>query len=288
MMRFHPLTMLRQTVAATPLAMYSLGRLNRGYQGPVLRVRRSNDNAEADCYTPANILAHCGANNGFVATAYDQSGNGRHLTNSGSLQPQVCAAGAILAVSGMTGLQFTLATGTHLVRGDNIGMPTGNPAITTLLQTANYLNTAPPSAVPFWIGPDSGGSEAWYSGRPTATTQFVTARNGPACTFNLSPDPTSNKIGWVIEKALNANMNTATMRCNGVALTVNTSTSGNQNITVTTGKTAWGAAMSAGGVGGAQQNPTMLSSLLVHYNATFTTLERDALEAILLRMRSQT
>ena len=51
-------------------------------------MRRSNDNAETDIGFSANELdttalaAHCGSNDGFVVTLYDQSGNARNATQS--------------------------------------------------------------------------------------------------------------------------------------------------------------------------------------------------------------
>jgi len=58
---------------------YSLRYLSSSYSGAVVRVRRDNDNVEQD-FTPLQItdgtlLTFTGANNGYVTTLYDQSGN---------------------------------------------------------------------------------------------------------------------------------------------------------------------------------------------------------------------
>lgn len=70
-------------------AAYSLRKLRGGYSGPVVRVRRSSDNAETDInFTSAGyidtaaLLSFCGSANGFVTTWYDQSGNLNHATQT--------------------------------------------------------------------------------------------------------------------------------------------------------------------------------------------------------------
>jgi hypothetical protein len=84
-------------------AAYSLRRLRSSYTGAAIRVRRSNDNAETDIGFDVNgnlneaaLTAFVGANNGFVVTWYDQSGNGRNATQSTAVnQPQIIASGVI-------------------------------------------------------------------------------------------------------------------------------------------------------------------------------------------------
>jgi len=81
---------------------FSLRRLRSGYTGPVVRVRRSSDSAEAD-FTAAEVsggslAAWVGAgNNGFVRTWYDQSGNARHGQQATSAnQPKVVNSGSLV------------------------------------------------------------------------------------------------------------------------------------------------------------------------------------------------
>lgn len=77
-------------------AAYSLRRLRTAYTGDAVRVRRSNDNAEADIGFSNNELdttalaAHCGSNDGFVKTWYDQSGNTNDATQTSTgSQPKI-------------------------------------------------------------------------------------------------------------------------------------------------------------------------------------------------------
>jgi hypothetical protein len=85
-------------------AVTSVRRLVHGYAGACMRVRRSSDNAEADIGFTAGgdldevaLLAHTGADDGFVRTWYDQSGlgnNGNQPTTT--RQVQIVAEGTVL------------------------------------------------------------------------------------------------------------------------------------------------------------------------------------------------
>jgi hypothetical protein len=64
-------------------AAYSLRRLDSGYSGDAVRVRRASDNTEQDIGFDANgdldtsaLATFCSGTNGFVKVWYDQSGNG--------------------------------------------------------------------------------------------------------------------------------------------------------------------------------------------------------------------
>jgi trimeric autotransporter adhesin len=88
----------------TSAAAYATRRLRTAYAGPLVRVRRSSDNAEADIgygadgwLDEASLLAHVGAGDGFVTTWYDQSGNGRDATQTtAGHQPNIVNAGVVL------------------------------------------------------------------------------------------------------------------------------------------------------------------------------------------------
>ena len=85
---------------------FSVRKLRNAYSGACLRVRRSSDNAELDINFLAGNLdtsaltTFVGANDGFVTTWYDQSGNSNDATQStGSLQHYIIVAG-VLQTSG--------------------------------------------------------------------------------------------------------------------------------------------------------------------------------------------
>jgi hypothetical protein len=114
-------------------ASYSLRKLRSAYTGDAIRVRRNNDNAEQDIgfvnneLDTANLLAFVGANNGFVTTWYDQSGNGRDATQSNaSAQPKLVDAGVLLTKNGKPAISFD-GVNDFLRRGSTEILNTGNP-----------------------------------------------------------------------------------------------------------------------------------------------------------------
>jgi hypothetical protein len=78
-----------------------------------LRVRRSSDNAEqdigfvSDTLDTASLLTFVGANDGFVTTYYDQSGNSSNFTqSSASNQPMIVNAGVVVTSVGVPAVKF--------------------------------------------------------------------------------------------------------------------------------------------------------------------------------------
>ena len=95
-------------------AAYSLRKLNTSYTGYAIRVRRSSDNTEQNIGFNADgtlntlaLLAFVGSGNGFVTTWYDQSGNGRDITQTtASNQPKIVNAGSIYRLNGLPSVYF--------------------------------------------------------------------------------------------------------------------------------------------------------------------------------------
>lgn len=105
-------------VTATVAGASGFRRLRAAYTGPLVRVRRSSDNAEQDIgyldddsLDAATASAFIGGGTGFVATWYDQSGNARHWTQtSGPAQPAlVLAAKPYLDYAGAQNLVGNIA-----------------------------------------------------------------------------------------------------------------------------------------------------------------------------------
>lgn len=91
---------------------YSIRKLRTAYTGNCVRVRRSSDNAESDFgfvgsdLDTASLLSFVGANDGFVTTWYDQSGNVNNLVQTtAARQPQIVSAGSILTLNSKTSLR---------------------------------------------------------------------------------------------------------------------------------------------------------------------------------------
>lgn len=77
------------------------------YTGSCVRVRRSSDNAQQDInfvngyVDTTELLSFCGAGSGYIHTWYDQSGNGRNVTQTATaMQPLVVNSGALYEISG--------------------------------------------------------------------------------------------------------------------------------------------------------------------------------------------
>ena len=93
---------------------YSLRRINSTYTGSLIRVRRSSDNVEQDIgYDSANILdttaltSFVGANEGYVVSWYDQSGNAANASQStATRQPKIVTSGNVILESGKPTVWF--------------------------------------------------------------------------------------------------------------------------------------------------------------------------------------
>ncbi|OSZ79259.1 hypothetical protein CAP35_13680 [Chitinophagaceae bacterium IBVUCB1] len=83
-------------------AALSLRKLRKDYTGAAVRIRRSSDNAEQDIgfsgkdFNMSAFNSFVGGGTGYIVTFYDQTGNGRHFTqSSASDQMQVIATSAL-------------------------------------------------------------------------------------------------------------------------------------------------------------------------------------------------
>lgn len=93
---------------------YSLRRLSADYTGSAIRVRESATSTEADIgFNPDGtldttaLLAHTGANDGFVVTWYDQSGNSNDATQATAAnQPQIVSGGSVILENGEAAVSF--------------------------------------------------------------------------------------------------------------------------------------------------------------------------------------
>ena len=119
---------------------YSLRNLS-GYTGDVARIRRSNDNAELDFtgaeITDGTLATWMGANDAYVVTAYDQSGNSYDVTQATAAnQPRIGQAGVVETKNGRPAMRFD---GTN----DRLLYATGvlNTADLTLISVAAAAST---------------------------------------------------------------------------------------------------------------------------------------------------
>jgi hypothetical protein len=91
------------SLTATAEIAVAVFKLRSAYAGSAMRVRRSSDNTEQNIGFDANgnldtsaLLTFAGAGSAYVTIWYDQSGNGRNLTNTTAAnQPRIVNAGAL-------------------------------------------------------------------------------------------------------------------------------------------------------------------------------------------------
>jgi PKD repeat protein len=97
---------------------FSMRKLRAAYSGNCIRLRRSSDNSEQDIGFASNgvidvsaMLSFVGVGNGFVVTWYDQSGNGRNITQStGSNQPQIVFSGTVALRNNLPCIRYSEST----------------------------------------------------------------------------------------------------------------------------------------------------------------------------------
>ena len=96
------------------LSAYSVWRrLLSAYTGPLIRVRRSSDDAEQDIGANATglldtvaLLAFCGAGNGFLTAIYDHTETTNLVRATASIQPQIVNSGALYSLGGHPSARF--------------------------------------------------------------------------------------------------------------------------------------------------------------------------------------
>jgi len=98
-------------------AAYSLRKLRTDYSGNAIRIRRSNDDAETDIgfssgsLDTAAIASHCGANDGFVTTWYDQASSNNASQSTSANQPKIYdGTTGVIIVNGKPAVQMSTSS----------------------------------------------------------------------------------------------------------------------------------------------------------------------------------
>lgn len=159
--------------SSTPASVaYSLRKLSSSYVGFAIQVRRSNDNATQDIgFTSGGdldtsaLLAFVGSNNGFVTIWYDQSGNGRNLTQTNlSRQPSIINKGVIYRRNSLPTIYHDNVDDGMLYSGSNY--LTVNPLSVNIVASSNSNNVSYRRAVQgtnnWLIGPYNN-QHSWYA-----------------------------------------------------------------------------------------------------------------------------
>lgn len=155
---------------------YSLRQLRTAYTGAAIRVRRSSDNAEQDInfvggdLDTASLLTFVGANNGFVTTWYDQSGNANNSTQATAAnQCQIVSSGSLILDADTSKISTTWSTDRYnLTNGISTNTQylsvsmwrRGATTSDTMIHLGNSTGNAPCTL--YWLGTGSAYSVRSY------------------------------------------------------------------------------------------------------------------------------
>lgn len=157
----------------------------------VCRVRRDSDNAETDITSSqmgAWLENWVGANDGFIRTMYDLTGNGHDIGQAtASLQPQIVNSGALLIENGVPTMDLGPITEDRQLTGS--GLPSTNYDLSVFIlfrsDTATNSVTSGPANI-FNIGGNHA-NQRYYVGYGTSyTSNQMGARFGDTATWNLT------------------------------------------------------------------------------------------------------
>jgi hypothetical protein len=178
-------------LASAAAGLWCFGCVLRStYAGAVLRVRREDNDAEADIPQAlgrpsiADLTAHCAGTNGFVVNIYDSSGNARTLsqaTEANQYKVYDSVTGPVL----VNGHLAALATGSNkfLRRADNCGV-SGTGAKSMALC---YRPSGTGIGVFGLVGSTSGPGTGWQNQATTpSATQLTHGLEGSSRTFTAT------------------------------------------------------------------------------------------------------
>ena len=145
-------------------AAFSLRKLRTAYTGSAIRVRRSSDNTEQDIGFSGNDLdtssltTFVGANNGFVTTFYDQSGNARNATQATAAnQPQIVVSGSVLTQGGKPIMKFTSSS--QVLNTTSFSLSANRTYVMNLWNETNLT-----TSIKNYLGAMGGGSDNFLNG----------------------------------------------------------------------------------------------------------------------------
>jgi len=146
-------------------AAYSVRKLSSTYSGPCMKVRKDDGvdtgtdigfDADGNLNITA-IAAHCGTDNGYVVTWYDQSGNSRNATQTTTAdQPQIYNGTAVLTRNGKPAAVFD-GSSDYMDMPDSMLPSNINNCSVFTVQT----NESSPNGATFNIG-GYGSNDRWF------------------------------------------------------------------------------------------------------------------------------
>lgn len=202
---------------------FSASRLLRtAYVGDCMRVRRSNDDAELDIGFDGNgdldqvaLLAHCGANSGFVMTLYDQSGNGRNITGiTDAQEPRIVNAGVVDLLNGKPAMDFDGTDDVLELAGQALNTVLGAALETTIAGVSLARNLAAESTLVGLRG--GGGASAQWSLVPSGPGSYLLNAGNTTGRRLTATIPVGYQDRQNIDTAYTNGSTAGTVRNNGV------------------------------------------------------------------------
>jgi hypothetical protein len=220
-------------------AAYSVRKLSSTYTGAAIRVRRSSDNAEQDIgFVGLNLdttalSSFVGASSAFVTRWYDQSGNGRNMSQTtAGLQPSIVSSGTIITRNGNVSIYFNSAFNIYLTSGYSFS---NGPLSTIGVVNADGTTSSDEFGLfhssNFEIGRHS--NDKWGFGNLNTQAVIVTTVPGVAG-YLTSAFTLTNNATYLIYSNWNGNLNPVKHRRNAIAGT----DSANSGSTLRTGSTS--------------------------------------------------
>jgi hypothetical protein len=269
-------------ISAAAGAAYSLRKLYCAYAGSAILVRRSSDNttlaigftANGDLDT-ASMKTFVGANNGFIATWYDQSGNGNTATApANGNQPQIIAAGVVKRQNSLPTAVFDGASSylTILYAAGSMNLATASTCNAVLARTAAAGGTCDAVFCQQYTGGNISAALSWNS-LPAPGTTLAYGYYPPGWqNAELPVDVTVNTDNIITGTILSGAVNTTAINLyqNGTletAMTNQTTVGANSGLAFNIGK-RWDLANYA---------PINLQELIV-FTSVLSTTDRQYLE----------
>jgi hypothetical protein len=195
---------LLDNISSNPVSAYALRRLTVKYTGPLVRVRRSSDNAEEDIkftnqglLDTAQLTAFIGANNGLVTTWYDQSPSRFPVTQAtAAFQPTLVSSGTVNTINGKPTVAFLKSSTQYL---DN----TSAVSVLSSMAVASY--TTATYAGYAGLVTDTNAIIYGLLGEDLTTQLYVLTGNHHVNGVNTNTTPMNNTLFVATERSTGAN-----------------------------------------------------------------------------------
>jgi len=234
--------LLLDILSVSALGAYSCYRkLRLSYSGPAILVRR-NDNVElafgfvAGVFDSSALITWAAGQSCYVTTLYDQTGNGRDLTETNaSKQPRIVNAGTLeVNASGHAAMKFD-GSDDRLTLGNTFGL-SGSPALTVAWAEESH------GSLYSWFFGTNGAGTNFNAYQDPGATQVEIAHGASGRGFNFTPTTASHY--FVAGKAASVTLANYTLEADGTALIQEALVGGSTTMSLSTAGFVLGAAPS--------------------------------------------